>query len=233
MTPVEPGRYEYIPDGILDIRRKLNLKQREMAKLIDVPPNTLSRWETGTTTPDAVMLAKIYSIAMEYGITPAFFRAKKSKERHRLVVIWDFKNLEVNGYQAAEAGKWIRNELESKFSSTTYHLYQAFALPRQSEATDILIDNGWHVWEENHDIDDEIYDQCLSVCGQDPNGTILVLMTRDSDFTGLIQELKAKGVRVYLLAPNQYSQRLLANFGKKRFIPWPSHIPYLLTDQPL
>jgi len=74
MTPIKQGLYEFKKDSLIEIRRELGISQGKMAELLGVPANTLSRWETGTTIPDAGSLASIYSLAREYGIdTPSFF----------------------------------------------------------------------------------------------------------------------------------------------------------------
>ena len=224
MTPVEPGRYVYKPSCIVEIRKKLDLSQQKMANLIGVETNTLSRWETGSTTPDATMLAKIYSVATDLGIKPVFFKMIKPKGRHRLIVMWDFEDITVSRYRAEEADEWITDTLQNKFSSTTSQLFKAFSNPIHASATDALVDNDWRVWEEDEDVGDEIYDHAYSDCGQDPTGTIFVLIAKNSVYTNLIQELKSMGVRVYLIAPQYGSEELVRQVGAKRWIQWPGNL---------
>src|SRR4030042_5294931 len=102
MTPVRPElfEYEFSPSEIKKIRNKLGLSQAKLADLLDIPPNTLSRWESGATSPDAKSLAAIYSLAMEKGIPPQFFVPKASfkkatETRTKLLLVWDFQNLGV------------------------------------------------------------------------------------------------------------------------------------------
>jgi len=74
MAPMKQGLYEFRKDSLIEIRKELGISQGKMAELLGVPANTLSRWETGTTIPDAGSLASIYSLAREHGIdTPSFF----------------------------------------------------------------------------------------------------------------------------------------------------------------
>ena len=70
MAPIKAGKYEYRPESLTGLRQQLALKQGKMAELLGIPANTLSRWETGATTPDAEALASIYSLAMDCGILP-------------------------------------------------------------------------------------------------------------------------------------------------------------------
>ncbi|MBI2836529.1 MAG: helix-turn-helix transcriptional regulator [Chloroflexi bacterium] len=79
MTPVKQGLYEFRKDSLIEIRKGMGISQVKMAELLGVPANTLSRWETGATVPDAVSLATIYSLATEHGMTPpSFFGIRSS-----------------------------------------------------------------------------------------------------------------------------------------------------------
>jgi DNA-binding transcriptional regulator YiaG len=62
-----------------DIRRereKLGLTQGELAKLLGVALNTVSRWEIGTRTPHPVVLKAIQTVFAEV-------RDRRAKARHR------------------------------------------------------------------------------------------------------------------------------------------------------
>jgi transcriptional regulator with XRE-family HTH domain len=80
MNPINDGMYEFNKEALIEIRKLMSVSQGKMAELLGVPPNTLSRWETGVTVPDGVALAAIYSIAKEHGVTnpPPFFAIRKS-----------------------------------------------------------------------------------------------------------------------------------------------------------
>ena len=214
MAPIKAGKYEYRPETLAGLRELLALKQTKMAELLGIPPNTLSRWETGSTTPGAEALASIYSLAMERGITPNFFKrrrpgSKPSTSRSTLLAIWDFQNVGITIHQVKSLESTIRGELDKRFASASHRLFKAFASPNQSTATDELLELGWRVWEDDEDIDDEIIAQAKSDCGQDPKDTILVLIAQDGDYLELIRELRGQGVSVYLFTRQQgYSQRL-------------------------
>lgn len=228
MTPKKSskkGIYEFIPSSILEIRKRLKLSQVAMADLLGVPPNTLSRWETGATVPDANYLALIYSVAKEHNITPVFFGIRREsqqtqKPRYRLIVMWDFQTLGVPLGQVTEADTWIKTEVQRRFSEVSFQLFKAFTYPYQSNEADILEDLGWRVWEDDTGIREEIIDQSRSDTGHDPGGTILLLITRDNGFIDLIDDLKTQGVRIYLIAPEYASQELVEKVGRRRWIQW-------------
>ena len=74
MGPARSGKYRFSPRSLIGLRRTLGITQAQMADLLGVPANTVSRWETSLTVPDAQSLAAIYSVAMEYQVQPNFFQ---------------------------------------------------------------------------------------------------------------------------------------------------------------
>jgi transcriptional regulator with XRE-family HTH domain len=62
MTPINQGLYEFKKESLIELRKTMGVSQSKMAELLGVPANTLSRWETGATVPDASSLAAIYSL---------------------------------------------------------------------------------------------------------------------------------------------------------------------------
>ena len=217
MAPVKPGRFKFDPGSIAQVRNRLGLSQKKLAARLGVPANTLSRWETGATTPDADSLAAIYSVAAKQGLSIQFFRkrkkqAKVAKDRTRLLVFWDFHHLSPqlsslpNFLDGASAS--VRQELDRRFSATSSRQFKAFA--KQSglsllgyQPTNELQRLGWKVWEDSADLSDDIIRQSKSDCGHEPEDTILVLLTHPGrdEFADLVGELKSQGVAVYLMAP--------------------------------
>ena len=131
MVPIKTGQFEFSPRSLVEIRERLGLSQAKMAELLGIPANTLSRWETGATTPDAQSLAAVFSAASHRGITPNFFKrrrpvSKPSMQRSRLLAMWDFQNLGLAPADVATVDSWIRVELERRFSSTSYRRFKAF-----------------------------------------------------------------------------------------------------------
>jgi|WetSurMetagenome_2_1015567.scaffolds.fasta_scaffold312915_1 transcriptional regulator with XRE-family HTH domain len=219
MTPVKPGRFKFSTESLIEIRKQMKLTQKQMADLLPVELNTLWRWEKGNSPPDANSLAKIYSLAMERGITPNFFRGK-GMGRTRLIVMWDLQNLGVSASDVSKADAWIKDEINKRFSSVPNKRFKAFAHTSQSAASDELNKMGWRVFEDTEDIDEDLIQQSLSDCGQNPTETVLVIITKDSDYSELIRDLSDKGVRVYLIAPEDSSKKLISEVGSKRIIKW-------------
>ena len=216
MAPVKPGRFKFDPGSIAQVRNRLGLSQKKLAALLGVPANTLSRWETGATTPDADSLAAIYSVAAQHGLSAQFFRrrekmAKAAKGRTRLLAFWDLQHLSPHVFVLPsfldDANASVRQELDRRFSATSLRQFKAFV--QQStvfvhgyEPTDHLQRLGWRMWEDTEDMSDEIISQVKSDCGHEPENTILVLLTHPGRdvFANLVRELKSKGVEVYLMA---------------------------------
>lgn len=86
MTPANEGIYEFKNDNLVEIRRLMGISQSKMAEELGIPANTLSRWETGATSPDAKALAAIYSKAKEYGVSsiPPFFGVRRASTELKL-----------------------------------------------------------------------------------------------------------------------------------------------------
>ena len=144
---------------------------------------------------------------------------RRSRQRSRLLAMWDFQNLGASISDVDTVNSWIMGQLESKFSGVSYRRYKAFSHTHQSAATDELLKLGWRVWEDDVDMDDEIISQSKSDCGQEPRDTIMVLITKDGDFAELVQDLIEQGVRVWLIAPALGSnEELIGAVGDKYWI---------------
>ncbi|MDE2786440.1 MAG: NYN domain-containing protein [Chloroflexota bacterium] len=229
MAPVKPRNYEFNAASISSLRTRLKMKQTKMAELLGVPANTLSRWETGATKPDAESLAAIYSIAMENNISVSFFEEKPKPrpaqpQRSRAVVAADFQNLGVSAGAVAAFNDFVRSEVKRRVPSAANPLFKAFSSPNQSTETDELQRRHWRIWEDQGDWDGDIAQQIKSDCGHDPKGTTVFLITRDGDFADLITELKHNGVKVYLIAHPNTSKRLLDTVGKRSVITLPPNL---------
>ena len=225
MAPVEKGSYRFDPKGIVDIRTRLGIAQFEMARLLGVPANTLSRWETGKATPDAHSLAAIYSFAQERGLNPAFFRHFVSGQRTRLVVVLDFQNLGVSALSVKQMDSYLMEELERIAPSTDHELFKAFASPDQVVGIAELKKLKWRVRVDESDQDDAISHQVKSDCGHDPDDTILVLCSKDGDFGELVSEMQQWGVEVHLITPPGASQTLLDAVDVDHRTLWPFQFP--------
>jgi transcriptional regulator with XRE-family HTH domain len=221
MTPIKQGKYEFNHESLIAVRNQIGMTQRKMAETLNVPPNTLSRWENGTTVPDAKYLAAFYSIAKEHGITPSFFeiRGKAQNFKYQLIVLWDFQ---VSGTPAS----WvqyehniIQTELQKRFSSMT-PLMKVFTHKTQDKAAIELDKLGWTVFEGGNEIFNDIIQNAKSDSGHNPEGTVLVLISRDDKFVELINELKNNGVIIYIISPPVYNNKLFEVVGQANSIPW-------------
>ena len=155
--------------------------------------------------------------------------------RTRLLVVWDFTKLAARIQHLPDLDAWLRADLEERFSTTAQRTFKVFvrSTPGYSffDPTETLENHDWDVREESDGLDEEIIHHCKAYCGQDPARTILVIVARDGDYADVINELKSRGVQVYLLGFG-CSQKLVSAVGEKRFIrlPLPDKSPWLSSD---
>ncbi len=240
MAPVSRGAYSFDPQSITKVRNRLELTQKQMAEKLGVPVNTLSRWETGATTPDANSLAAIYSLALDQGYTPGFFRktpapkataAKPGQEYsatsgiRRVVVMLDLQNIAVKADRVSEMHSWIEKQIQSRFPSATPPLLKAFASSNQQKAVEGLKILGWRVKISGQgkaiglsNWDEAIIQESRADCGKDAAHTALLLVTQDGDFADLAKQLNKKGVSVYVLGRENTSQKLVQAVGEENWI---------------
>jgi transcriptional regulator with XRE-family HTH domain len=221
MTPIKQGKYEFIHEHLIDVRNQIGLTQKSMAEKLGIPANTLLRWEKGTTVPDAKYLAAFYSIAKEHGITPSFFGIpnKTKSFKYNLVVIWDFQAIGTPVSWVQYEDKIIRTELQKRFSGLI-PLMKAFTHPSQKQAAIELEKLGWRVFEGQNEIFDDIVGQARSDSGQNPEMTMVVLISRDDKFVELIDELTSNKVTVYIMSPPVLNNKLIEKVGPMNCIPW-------------
>ena len=161
MTPVRPEDFDYMfqPSGLKTLREKLGLTQSEMAVLLDMPVNTLSRWERGSNSPDANALAAIYSIAHERGVSPQFFVRRPSPmtsrmKRETLVFQWDFQNRAVDSRYVREEWSYMERYMEMLFPETDKSIKVAYTSDWSSHSQ--LQDSGFKVNSSWQNADSQI-----------------------------------------------------------------------------
>ncbi len=227
MTPVKPGDYVFSKESLVKVRSGLGLSQAKMGERLGVPKNTVSRWETGETAPDAHSLAAIYSLAQKKGIVANFFAPTKPKTpvRNAALVYWDseYTREDWNGEtKRTELDKFIRHEVRKRVPKAERQLFKVFTSTSREVVSDQLEKLNWRVWERegwsDTDWSEEIYDQALSDAGHSPANSVVFLVTQDTDHVDLIEDLRERDVRVYLFAPSSVSQELVAAVGKRRWI---------------
>lgn len=225
MTALKSGEYVFNPKTIEEVRKRMGLTQQEFSDKLGIAKTAISRWEQGKVTPDADSLAAIYSLAKNDRIEPVFFKkveAKPKEGRSNLFVSWDYQNMPLPSREAVEKAELIRDELTKKFLSVSHAVFKVFASSRQASVTNEISKQGWRLEEFDSDIDEELDSQAWSDCNQVPQDTLFVLITKDGDFTGLIEDLRKKGVRVYLMAPEKANQELIEAVGRKNRISFPA-----------
>jgi transcriptional regulator with XRE-family HTH domain len=225
MSPLKTGDYEFKKEVLTAIRKRMGLSQGKMAELLGVPPNTLSRWENGVTFPDANSLASIFSIAKKNNITPEYFGLRGVKTetrplRYRLIVLWDFQTFGTSAGWAREADSKVSEILKQRFSELTDQIFKAFIHSDQRPSGQELEKLGWGVREGRTEILTDIVNSAKSLSGQDPAGTVLVLISKDNALFSLVEELKNWGVLVYIFFNQPYNNRLLEGAGDKFGIQW-------------
>ena len=241
MTPAKQGSYRFRRESIAEMRQRLGLSQSAMASMLDLPKNTVSRWERGETTPDAESLAAIYSLGKDKGVAADFFVPVKQKAaaRDAALVYWDIRNVWFGDMgmfpeeAAASLGMvleeglkrldaLITNEARRHVPQAKSELFKAFvnhssAFPKDLRAL------GWRVWEPglyDANWEENLYDQALSDAGQNPSGSVVFLITANATYIDLIEDLRARDVRVYLMTTRNAvaPPELVAAVGKRRWI---------------
>ena len=147
MVPAKPQGYKFSPGSIVALRKRLGLSQGQMADRLGIAQNSLSRWETGATTPDAKSMATIYSVGAEEGIMPSFFVKEAVKEpvevRDTALVYWDIQNLAPSHLNVDEWDGFIKSEVKRRVPQVDRKLLKAFSNPTHQLATNQLEKKGW------------------------------------------------------------------------------------------
>ena len=197
--------YVFRKESLVEVRQRLGLSQSQMANRLQVPKNTLWRWETGTTAPDANRLAAIYSLAMENDYMPTFFAPirQKAKVRDRVLVFLDGLSVAPMFDNGVQASRWIVDVASDLVPEVNILRLKAYLNPSQRHLTLQFEAEGWRVWEDEGDWYEYIFSQALADSGQEPDATVVLLITLDPDYADLIRELHKNRVQVYVIAPAQ------------------------------
>ena len=249
MAPVIPEDFDYVfhPGRLKTLRDSLSLTQADMAALLNMPVNTVSRWERGSNLPDANSLAAMYSIAQERGITPEFFVRKPSpltarSERRVLAFHWDFQNQGVDSRYIE--GEWYYMEQ-----------YMGMLFPASSESIRIAYSSGLWMAQTNlrkigfrfsssyQNADALIIREGRRIFGLSetsgyiqldatghfkldhnryfyPERSAYILISNDGDYGEYLEELQQAGVETFVWGTDQCSRRLWNAVGEDHFIPW-------------
>ncbi len=189
--PVVPSDFEYqfSSNALKQVREKLGLSQAKLAERLDLPVNTVSRWERGETTPDANSLAAIYSISKERGLEPEFFQKEArvltitkrvpaplngrrvlNRQRTRLGLMWDFQNVALNDEEAYDTWFYMEKFLDMAFPEIENWELRVFASWAQNESAVKGLRN-FHTDWVSVDADAQIKREIRRFCGL-PGGTL-------------------------------------------------------------
>ena len=236
MVPIRPDHFDFTfdPNTLESLRKRLGLTQAVLAEQLDVPVNTVSRWETGATTPDARALAAIYSIAKRRGVTPQFFKRRASltrtqNQRTNLVFVWDFENRGFDASNIVEEYLYIRKYLDLCFPKTrsSRHL-RAYRAPHLQGVRVELERLGFIVVENHFNTGSQIIEHVQEACQTRPTKTVVILVTDDGNFSDMLLELKRTKVDTYVWGSDECSERLRKALGDGRFVHWDA--PFVVTE---
>ncbi len=228
MAPIKSDQFAYAfrPESIDELRKQVGLTQAGLADELDVPVNTVSRWETGATTPDAKALAAMYSVAKERGVNPQFFQrrvevTKKQRERTKLMVAWDFQNRGLGAVDVVHEWPFAKKYLDLHFPKAhANRSLRAYPTLFQNEARKELENFGFEITQSAYNVDSQIVRDVKDYCLVNPSKVVFVLISDDGDFVSLLRELRQAGVDCYVWGSDRCSQRLIAAVEENHFVNW-------------
>ena len=236
MVSIREGHFDYQfkKETMVSVRKKMGLSQAKLADQLGVPVNTVSRWETGTNTPDAHALAAIYSLAKSQGMSPQFFVRRPDakavqKQRTKLVVAWDFQNRALKAEDVRDEWEYMWKYIGLLFPvARSSRLLVTYVTPNQWEARDQLEQLGFRVEESYFDADSQLIQDSLTECEKRPKKTVFILATNDGNYAEFLRELRDIGVDVYLWATDEASERLTRAVPTDHFIHWDA--PFVVVE---
>ena len=217
MPPVRPDLFdfEFDPIAIRSIRNRLQLSQAALADWLDIPVNTISRWETGATTPDAKALAALWSIASLRDIEPEFFKRRKESEvnnRTDLLVLWEYPHDKLQWDDIGEDWQYVKNYAGIRFPNAAPGIQGIiYSNPRDHyldfELRDLTVQHPrQRLAMEGLEIKEDIWgssitflNDALTAYSENPHNTILIVGSNNPNRVPLIQELIDAEVDVYIM----------------------------------
>ena len=225
MVPIRPDHFNYIfdPNTLDSLRKQLGLTQAALAKELDVPVNTVSRWETGATTPDAKALAAIYSIVKKRGVTPQFFTSLKQAQNQpiNLVFVWDFQSRDFEASDIEDEFLYIREYFDLCFPNT--HPSRHFLAYGPSPLLEVRAELrrlGFVVVESYSFINPEIIRHVQEACRTQSARSVVILGTDSGNLSDMLLELKRMNVDIYIFGTDKCDERLRKPLGDGRFVYW-------------
>lgn len=233
MVPVTPGAFVFDPGALVKVRNALGLSQAQMAARLGVPQNTVSRWETGATTPDAHSLAAVYSVAQKVGLMATFFKKAADPVPALAACYWDMATVPVHANVAAQVSEFLTGLMEQRAQRAERSLRKVFSNPPHDPTTAILQECGWGEWQDEGSQIDEIIHHVLSDIGHDPGSSVVFLVTANEALSDLVEEARRRRARVYVVKPgimfaDPRSSRLVQAAGQRSYIELPQVWPIIV-----
>ena len=124
--------------------------------------------------------------------------------KQRALVYWDIPPVFLGAMEGIEAA--IRAAVRDRVPGATHIVLKGFSSQSNAAANQRLESLRWRVWEDDTlfgtpDWYGEIRDQALSDSGHDPDATVVFLVTNNDKYIPLIEDLRARNVRVYVITP--------------------------------
>ncbi len=135
-------------------------------------------------------------------------------QRTRPLVYWDAQNLAPSADAVEQYDQFIEQAVKQRvWGNWEGEVFKAWVSQPSGQVAKKLRELGWRVPKSSADCDTAIHHQALSDVGQDPDNTIVFLITRDGDYAGLVEELRNRNVEVYLIASTDASHSLINTVG--------------------
>ena len=231
MPPIRPEdhAYRFRPAVLRELRGQLNLTQAQMAGLLEIPVNTLSRWELGSNLPDANALAAVYSVAAERGIRPQFFEERsamnKRKTRKDRIIDWDFQNLGVEAENIEDTIEELIEYMDCVYGRSGNDALRVYVSPwginfSQSQT---LRQAEFEVVQCYSNADRKIMEDGESLFSSSsdfhPKESAYVLISDDGDYADYLKGFRTLGVETFVVGTDECSQKLIRAVGQDHFIP--------------
>ena len=250
MPPIRPEdhAYRFRPSMLRELREQLKLTQAQMADLLEIPVNTLSRWELGNNLPDANALAAIYSVAAGRGVKPQFFEERRItmsqfKKRKNRIIDWDFQNRGVDAEDIGETCNELNRYLNLRYGHPSTRIRYAYLPARMVASRDVkhspqgqaLQEAGFEVVKCDFDADRQIMEDGADLFGSSddhkPNESVYLLISDDGDYADFLKGFRSAGVETLVFGTDNCSQRLIKAVGPDHFIPFNRpHVIFKVLD---
>ena len=236
MAPIRPQDHAFVFEAavLVELRSRLGLNQAGLAEILDVPVNTLSRWERGSNVPDANALAALFSIAKERGHTPEFFKKRRNaimnkRGKDTLVIQWDYQNAAISHDDVGVFSSDLWDYMEMIFHSVVRVRALAYVSQVSQDIDSALRRKEFKITHSFHNSDRELIGEGEAYLGLspgsdrhsiDPSRAVYVLISNDGGYAEYLGRLKKEGVEVFVCGTTDCSERLIKAVGSDRFIPF-------------